>query len=89
MSLLEYGSSLVPEAHSRISTSQENRFRVRMEQVIKNKQLPDEGFEPAQIERIINETAAADTNNFPGKMGGGEREGRVYSQLGINSLIFS
>lgn len=33
------------------------------------------------IERLINELAMMDSNNFVGKAGVGEREGRVYSNL--------
>ena len=50
--------------------------------MIRNKQLPEEGFNVAQIEKIVNDFAAGDTNNFIGKVGAGEREGRVFSSLG-------
>ena len=50
--------------------------------MIRNKQLPEEGFNVAQIEKIVNDFASGDTNNFVGKVGAGEREGRVFSSLG-------
>ena len=66
----------------RIAQSQEKRVTTKIEQMIRNKQLPEEGFNRAQIEKIVNDFASGDTNNFVGKVGAGEREGRVFSSLG-------
>ena len=48
---------------------------------MKNKQLPDDGFNESQIESILAQFANLDSNNFVGKSGAGEREGRVYSDM--------
>ena len=81
MNFLDFGSDLVPEGHFRIAQNQNESFKNKTEQMIKNKQLPDEGFNHEQIKNIISNFAIADSNNFKSKVGAGEREGRIYSTL--------
>ena len=49
--------------------------------MIRNKQLPEEGFNVAQIEKIVNDFAAGDTNNFIGKVGAGGVKGAFFHHL--------
>lgn len=39
------------------------------------------GWDELSIELLLAELAAMDSNNFPGNIGAGEREGRVYCSL--------
>ena len=83
MECLDFGKDLVPEAHFRIAKNHNESFQKKTEQMIRNKQLPEDGFNAAQIENIISSFSIADSNNFKSKIGAGEREGRVYSDLVI------
>ena len=87
MSVLDYGADLIEPGHLRIAQDQHKRLRSKIEQMVRNKQLPESGFNAAQIEQIITEFANGDTNNFVGKVGAGEREGRVFSSLGSYNLV--
>jgi len=81
MSVLDYGADLISPGHLRIAQDQHKRLRSKIEQMVRNKQLPETGFNSAQVEQIVTEFANCDTNNFVGKVGAGEREGRVFSSL--------
>jgi len=52
-----------------------------LKHLIEQRRLPERGWSELDIERCVNELSAMDTNNFTGNVGGGEREGRVYSAL--------
>jgi O-phospho-L-seryl-tRNASec:L-selenocysteinyl-tRNA synthase len=43
--------------------------------------MPEEGLDRLTVKAILHELAIMDTNNFPDKVGVGEREGRVFSGL--------
>ena len=83
MSSLEIGQQigLIPASHNRVAENSIRSFRTRVDHMIKNKQLPEDGFNEAEIKAILSEFAMADSNNFSGKIGVGEREGRVFSRL--------
>merc|ERR1719247_1030499 len=53
----------------------------RITQLLTQRRLPDEGWDEASIEIFLEEISSFDTNNFPGNVGVGEREGRVISDL--------
>jgi hypothetical protein len=51
--------------------------------------MPDEGWDDLTIESFIDSLALMDTNNFPNKIGVGERESRIYRYfLNTYVLIF-
>ena len=83
MNSLEIGQEigLIPLSHGRVAQNSIRSFRGRLDHMIKNKQLPKEGFNDAEVKSILSEFAMADSNNFSGKIGVGEREGRVFSRL--------
>ncbi|KAL3668232.1 hypothetical protein V7S43_006329 [Phytophthora oleae] len=43
--------------------------------------LPDEGWDDASVELLLQTLSAMDSNNFRGSTGAGEREARVFSPL--------
>jgi len=49
--------------------------------LLTQRRLPDEGWDDDAIRLFLEEIAGFDTNNFPGNVGVGEREGRVVSKL--------
>mmetsp|Transcript_49081 Transcript_49081/g.110397 ORF Transcript_49081/g.110397 Transcript_49081/m.110397 type:complete len:516 (+) Transcript_49081:80-1627(+) len=49
--------------------------------LLTQRRLPDEGWDDASIRLLLEEIASFDTNNFPGNVGVGEREGRVICDL--------
>ncbi|XP_001624438.2 O-phosphoseryl-tRNA(Sec) selenium transferase [Nematostella vectensis] len=55
----------------------ENDIKVFLE----HRKWPSEGWDDAKIELLLQELALMDSNNFPGNVGAGEREGRVVSSL--------
>ena len=74
-------ASLIDSAY----VDQARQARRVTEQLVKNlfaqRAIPDEAWEDASIELVLRELAAMDSNNFPGNVGVGEREARVYSKL--------
>jgi len=50
-------------------------------QLLSQRRLPDEGWDEASIENLLQEISSFDTNNFPGNVGVGEREGRVICDM--------
>lgn len=49
--------------------------------LLTQRRLPDEGWDEQSIQMFLDELATADTNNFAGNVGVGEREGRVICDL--------
>lgn len=43
--------------------------------------MPEIGWDDLTIEYFINSLAIMDTNNFPNKVGVGERESRIYCNI--------
>lgn len=74
-------ASLIDSAY----VDQARQARRVTEQLVKNlfaqRAIPDEAWEDASIELVLRELAAMDSNNFPGNVGVGEREARIYSKL--------
>ncbi|XP_067037810.1 O-phosphoseryl-tRNA(Sec) selenium transferase-like isoform X1 [Acropora muricata] len=57
--------------------SRENQIRIFLE----HKKWPLEGWDDISVELLLHELSIMDSNNFPGNVGAGEREGRVISSL--------
>lgn len=53
----------------------------KFEQVVRQRRMPAQGWAEWEIEAFVQWLAAMDSNNFPGVIGLGEREGRIYSKL--------
>ncbi|XP_071549264.1 O-phosphoseryl-tRNA(Sec) selenium transferase [Panulirus ornatus] len=57
--------------------TREKKIRILIDQ----RKCPEEGWDDATIEQILNDLALMDSNNFPHNCGVGEREARIYSGL--------
>ncbi|KAG7393547.1 hypothetical protein PHYPSEUDO_007384 [Phytophthora pseudosyringae] len=49
--------------------------------LLAQRRLPDEGWDDASVEMLLQTLSAMDSNNFRGCAGAGEREARVFSPL--------
>eukprot|EP00775_Hariotina_reticulata_P012426 gene12426-12562_t len=49
--------------------------------LLSNRRLPQHGWDEATIQLLLQDLALMDSNNFPGQVGLGEREGRVACPL--------
>lgn len=49
--------------------------------LLAQRRLPDAGWDDQNVEMLLQTLAAMDSNNFPGNIGAGEREARVFSSL--------
>ncbi|RMX66917.1 hypothetical protein DD238_000952 [Peronospora effusa] len=49
--------------------------------LLAQRRLPDEGWDNASVEMLLQTLSAMDSNNFQGSAGAGEREARVFSPL--------
>jgi len=57
--------------------ARENLFKVLLSQ----RCLPEDGYDDLTIQYFLNLMAMMDTNNFINKVGVGERESRIYSNM--------
>ncbi len=55
------------------------RFCDKFAHILRTKKMPQEGWREWEVEAFVNWLSAMDSNNFPGSIGVGEREGRIYS----------
>ena len=53
----------------------------QVRQLLAHRKLPENGWDDASIEMLLQQLSLMDSNNFPGNAGVGEREARVYSDL--------
>jgi len=49
--------------------------------LLAQRRLPDAGWDELSVELLLQTLAAMDSNNFPGNIGAGEREARVFSPM--------
>jgi O-phospho-L-seryl-tRNASec:L-selenocysteinyl-tRNA synthase len=52
-----------------------------MKSLLSERKLPLHGWDEPAIEYVLHQLSTMDSNNFPGNVGLGEREGRIYSRL--------
>ena len=67
-----------------VSQGFESGLGVRRAQTVallSSRRLPDRGWSESQVESLLLDLAAMDSNNFPDNVGAGEREARVVSAL--------
>ncbi|PRW56294.1 O-phosphoseryl-tRNA(Sec) selenium transferase [Chlorella sorokiniana] len=55
--------------------------RRRVKALLSQRRLPEQGWDDATIEMLLQDAALMDSNNFPDNVGVGEREARVASAL--------
>ena len=44
--------------------------------------MPEDGWEDREVELVLAQLSAMDSNNFPANCGVGEREARLFSRQG-------
>ena len=58
------------------------RHRARLvKALLSSRRLPTQGWDEAAIARFVDDASAMDSNNFPQRIGVGEREGRLFCPL--------
>ena len=77
----EAAGRLVGESYARQAREAGAGLQARVRQLLEQGKLPDQGWTDREVELVLAQLAAMDSNNFPGNCGVGEREGRVYSRL--------
>ena len=45
--------------------------------------MPEDGWEDQEVELVLSQLSAMDSNNFPANCGVGEREARLFSRQGF------
>ncbi|XP_076043395.1 sec synthetase isoform X3 [Oratosquilla oratoria] len=84
-SALKAAEKLIPKTYLQQAVEtrkiRERKIRILMEQ----RKCPEEGWDDATIELLIDNLALMDSNNFPHNCGVGEREARVYS--GFEAIV--
>ncbi|XP_070492038.1 O-phosphoseryl-tRNA(Sec) selenium transferase [Chironomus tepperi] len=80
-SLRDLCSRLVPANYLNIAIDARKQRENKMKQILEKRKIPEIGLENHEIEMIVNELAAMDSNNFGSKFGVGEREGRIVCDL--------
>ena len=53
----------------------------KLRSLLTQRRVPEEGWEEEDVEAVLREIAWMDSNHFPGRVGVGEREGRVWSSI--------
>ncbi|EAR84373.1 O-phosphoseryl-tRNA(Sec) selenium transferase (macronuclear) [Tetrahymena thermophila SB210] len=78
---LQLASQIISKSYIDLSSQALNTRQNLIKVLLSQRCLPDDGWDDLSIEHFLQELAMMDTNNFPNKMGVGEREGRVFSEL--------
>ena len=57
MNLVEIGEEVgfIPKSHSRVAINSNKGYRTNISQIIKNKQLPDQGLSDAEVKMMLAE----------------------------------
>ena len=78
---LELTNDIIGETYQELASQNLNSFSRQIRELLAQRRLPAEGWTDLQIENLLLTLSQMDTNNFQGKSGVGEREGRVFSAL--------
>ena len=78
---LELASRLVGSNYSRQAGEAMAGLSNKTAVLLEQGKLPQEGWEDREIEMLMAQLSAMDSNNFPSNCGVGEREGRIFSNL--------
>ncbi|KAK7070844.1 hypothetical protein SK128_002687 [Halocaridina rubra] len=78
---LELAERLIPATYLRQAAECDVYREKQIQILIDQRKCPDEGWDDATIELLVNKLSRMDSNNFPHNCGVGERESRIYSGL--------
>ena len=76
---LDLASNLVKKSYIDFGGNSIASFQSQITTLLSQRSLPEEGWNDLMIETFLANLALMDTNNFPNKVGVGERESRIYS----------
>eukprot|EP01039_Chlorochromonas_danica_P003861 gene3861-4218_t len=79
--LQELIESYLPKTYAKQGLDSIRSHEKVMEILLEHGKLPRHPWEESTIEFALNKFALMDSNNFPGNVGVGEREGRVFAPL--------
>ena len=78
---MKLAENFIDRGYVEIGQEALNSFSAKVRSMLAQRRLGDEGMEDREIEHLMLQLSAMDTNNFDGKIGVGEREGRIFSDL--------
>src|SRR3990167_2885995 len=78
---LELAEALIGESYVQIAKENLQSLGAKTRNLLAQRRIPDDGMSELEIEILLGQLAAMDTNNFADKIGVGEREGRIWSPL--------
>lgn len=85
---LDLCADIIDKSYVRLASNslhaRENLFKVLLSQ----RTLPEEGYDDLTIQYFLDLMAIMDTNNFVKKVGVGERESRIYSDIVLKRHFF-
>ncbi|XP_017082278.1 O-phosphoseryl-tRNA(Sec) selenium transferase [Drosophila eugracilis] len=74
-------AKLVPENYFKLGVAAQRGKQRSFKALLEKRKLPEKGWPDGQIEELVNQLASLDSNNFPHKVGLGEREARIACNL--------
>jgi O-phospho-L-seryl-tRNASec:L-selenocysteinyl-tRNA synthase len=77
----ELVGAVIGTGYARRAQQEAGRRAALLTNLLSQRRLPAKGWTNEQIELLLHELAAMDSNNYAGHIGLGEREGRVFSEL--------
>ncbi|XP_077992418.1 O-phosphoseryl-tRNA(Sec) selenium transferase-like [Glandiceps talaboti] len=72
---------LIPSSYARQAHQAVRARETQIRTFIEHRRWPEDGWDDATIELLLQQLAMMDSNNFPGNCGVGEREARFASEL--------
>lgn len=78
---LELAEALIGESYAQLAKENLHSLSMKTRNLLAQRRVPDDGMSDLEIEILLGQLAAMDTNNFGDKIGVGEREGRIWSSL--------
>ncbi|XP_020812889.1 O-phosphoseryl-tRNA(Sec) selenium transferase isoform X2 [Drosophila serrata] len=74
-------AKLVPDNYLQLGLSAQRAKQRSFKELLEKRKLPLNGWPDEQIEELVHHLASLDSNNFPHKLGLGEREARIACRL--------
>ncbi|SPP83122.1 O-phosphoseryl-tRNA(Sec) selenium transferase [Drosophila guanche] len=72
---------LIPENYWRLGLAAQRPKKRGFKELLEKRKLPVNGWPDEHIEELVHQIASLDSNNFPHKVGLGEREARIACRL--------
>ncbi|KAM8704514.1 hypothetical protein ACLKA7_009028 [Drosophila subpalustris] len=72
---------LVPGNYLQLGLAAQHQTQRRFKELLEKRKLPEDGWSDEEIEALVHQIAALDSNNFGHKVGLGEREARIACKL--------